>query len=127
MPPRPAISRDWTEGRFFDRWMLVHFIAGVAGGFGNQFFGFSVPGAFGVALAAMSAWELGEFLLGVSEAWSNRLLDIAVGCGGVGFALLAAPRLTPIGERITFAVTLGTALVASAAGWLAYRRRTASR
>lgn len=124
MSARPAFSPDWDEGRFFDRWMLVHFASGAAGGFGNLFFGFTTAGTFAVAIGVMAAWELGEFLLGVDEAWSNRILDIAVGCVGVGLALLVAAQLTPRGERIAFVVTLAVALAASLAGWLAYRRRT---
>lgn len=124
MPTRPAISTDWREGRFYDRWMLVHFVSGVAGGFGNLFFAFTARGALGVALAVMVAWELGEALLGVSEAWSNRLIDIAVGLSGAGLALLVAARLTPNGQRVAFAITLAVAVASSAAGWVAYRRRT---
>lgn len=124
MPPRPAISPDWREGRYFDRWMLVHFMSGVAGGFGNLFFGFTTLGALGVALTVMVVWELGEALLGVREAWSNRIIDIAVGLAGTALALFVAARLTANGERVAFAIALAVALASSAAGWIAYRRRT---
>lgn len=124
MPTRPAISRDWREGRFYDRWMLVHFVSGVAGGFGNLFFGLTTLGVVGVGLAVMAAWELGEALFGVNEAWSNRLLDVVVGVAGVGLALLATPLLTLRGRQIAFVTTFAIAAGASAAGWLAYRRRT---
>lgn len=124
MRTRPAFSPDWREGRYFDRWMFVHFASGVAGGFGNLFFGFTVAGTFGVAIAVMVLWELGEALLGVREAWSNRIIDILVGCVGVGIALFVAARLTATGQRVAFAITLAVALASSAAGWIAYRRRT---
>lgn len=123
MSTRPAVSSDWTEGRFFDRWMFVHFISGVAGGFGNLFFGFTTLGALGVAVAVMTAWELGEALLGVREAWSNRIIDIVVGLAGTALALFVAARLTPQGQRVAFAITFAAAAGSSAAGWLAYRRR----
>lgn len=123
MPTRPAFSPDWREGRYFDRWMFVHFASGVAGGFGNVFFGFSVPMTFAVAIAVMVFWEIGEALLGVREVWSNRFIDVGVGCAGVGLALGAATHLTEPGQRIAFIVTLTVALLTSAAGWLAYRRR----
>lgn len=117
------MSTDWREGRFYDRWMLVHFVSGVAGGFGNLFFGFTTLGALGVALTVMVAWELGEALLGVREAWSNQIIDIAVGLAGAGLALLVAAHLTPKGQRVAFAITFAAAAGSSAAGWLAYRRR----
>lgn len=124
MGTRPAISSDWREGRFYDRWMLVHFISGIAGGFGNLFFHLTTLGALGVAVAVMAAWELGEALLGVREAWSNRLIDIAVGLAGTGLALFVAVHLTPNGQRVAFAITLAVAVTSSAAGWIAYRRRS---
>jgi hypothetical protein len=126
MPTRPAFSPDWREGRFFDRWMLVHLISGVAGGFGNVFFGLSTPRALMLAFAIMLLWEVGELLLGVREAWTNRVLDIGVGMVGAALALLAADRLTPLGHRIAFWLTLAVALTGSVAGWLAFRRRTAN-
>lgn len=103
--------------------MLVHFVSGVAGGFGNLFFGFTTPGALGVALAVMVVWELGEVMLGVREAWSNRIIDIAVGLAGAALALFVAARLTTNGQRAAFAITFAAAAGSSAAGWLAYRRR----
>lgn len=124
MPTRPVFSPDWREGRYFDRWMLVHFMSGIAGGFGNLFFGFTALGALGVAFSVMVVWELGEALLGVREAWSNRIIDIAVGLAGAALALFVAARLTANGQRVAFATTLAVAVASSAAGWVAYRRRT---
>jgi hypothetical protein len=127
MPTRPAFTPDWSEGRYFDRWMLVHFISGIAGGFSNRFFDLSTPMVFVVALAVMGAWELGEWIAGVGESWTNALMDIAIGCGGVALALGLAPRLTPRGEVVAFGLTLAVALVGSVQGWRVYRRRRLSK
>lgn len=123
MPTRPAFSPDWSEGRYFDRWMFVHFISGVAGGFSNRFFDLSTPMVFVVALSVICAWELGERLSGVAEAWSNVLIDIAVGYAGVALAVAIASKLTPQGELIAFWVTFAAASAGSVRGWIAYRRR----
>lgn len=123
MPTRPAFSPDWSEGRYFDRWMLVHFISGVAGGFSNRFFDLSTPMVFVVAVAVMGAWELGERLSGVAESWTNVLIDVAVGCVGVALALGIATQLTPRGELVAFALTFVVAVAGSVMGWIAHRRR----
>ena len=123
MPTRPAFSPDWSEGRFFDRWMLVHFISGVAGGFSNRFFDLTTPMVFVVALGVMAVWELGERLSGVRENWSNVFIDIAVGLAGVTLALAIATQLTPQGELVAFWLTFAVATVGSVRGWIAYRRR----
>lgn len=123
MPTRPAFSPDWSEGRFFDRWMLVHFISGVAGGFSNRFFKLSTPMVLVVALSVMCAWELGERLSGVKENWSNVFIDIAVGLAGVALAVAIATRLTPRGELVAFWLTFAVATVSSVQGWIAYKRR----
>ena len=103
--------------------MLVHFVSGVAGGFSNRFFDLSAPGVFVVAAGMMLAWELGEWKLGVTEHWTNMLLDVAVGCAGVALALVVASRMTPRSEVIAFAITFGVALLGGIVGGLDYRRR----
>ncbi len=123
MTARPAVSPDWGEGRFLDRWMLVHLVSGVAGGFSNVYFKLSVGGVFAVALAAMLLWEAGEYIGGVRESWTNILIDIAIGLLGVSVALGVARALDARGERIAFALTFAMALTGSVLGWIDYRRR----
>lgn len=117
------MSLDWSEGRYFDRWMLVHFISGVAGGFSNFWFDLTTPMVFAVACAVMGIWELAEWVSGVTESWTNILLDIAVGCAGVAVALAVTARLTPRGEVVAFIATFALATAGSTLGWMAYRRR----
>lgn len=123
MPASPAVSLDWSEGRYFDRWMLVHFISGVAGGFSNRWFDLTTPKVFAVAGIVMGIWEFAEWASGVTESWTNILLDIAVGCAGVAVALAIAARLTPRGEVVAFIATFALAAAGSTLGWMAYRRR----
>ncbi|MBA3852841.1 MAG: hypothetical protein C0503_00410 [Gemmatimonas sp.] len=123
MPKRPAVSFDWSEGRFFDRWMLVHFLSGVAGGFSNRWFELSTPMVFVVAVAMMAGWEFGEWKLGVTESLSNIVIDIMVGCAGVGLALAIATRLSPTAEVVAFVATFSVAAAGGVLGFVAYRRR----
>lgn len=125
-PPTPAFSPDWREGRFFDLWMLAHVASGVAGGFSNVFFGLSTAGVYAVALLMMSLWEFGEYLQGVRESWSNRILDIVVGMIGVQIALWIAAPISRRSEFIAFVTTFGLALGLNITGWIAFRRRRAA-
>jgi hypothetical protein len=124
-PLRPAFSSSWREGRFFDLWMFVHFASGVAGGFSNVFFGLSTLGVYLVATLLMSLWELGEYLLGVRESWSNRVLDVVVGLAGVQVALWIAAPLSRRGQSVAFIVGFGLSVAMSIVGWAAFRRRAA--
>jgi hypothetical protein len=123
MPKRPAISPDWKEGRYFDRWMLVHFMSGVAGGFSNVWFELGVPAVLLLGLAMMVAWEFVEVALGVDESAINRVIDVVVGGAGVGLALLAAAWLPVWGEWLAFGLTWGVAIVGGIQGARAAKRR----
>lgn len=124
-PRRPGFSSSWREGRFFDLWMLVHFASGLAGGLSNVFFGLSTLGVYITATVIMILWEVGEYLMGVREAMSNRVLDIVVGLAGAQLALWIAAPLTHRGQVIAFILGFGLAMAASALGWIAFRRRAA--
>lgn len=125
MPKRPAFSPDWNEGRYFDRWMLVHFLSGVAGGFSNVFFAFRPTTVLLLGLATMVAWELVEIATGVDESWINRVIDVFVGEGGVGLALSLAGILSPRAQWLAFALTWVLAAIGGIQGALAARRRRA--
>lgn len=124
MTDRPLVSPDWREGRVYDRWMLVHLMSGVAGGFSNVYFGLSAPVVVAIGLGLMVLWEGVEVLAGIAESWENRLIDLAFGLVGVALALLAAARLGRRAELWAFWVSLVVFAVGDFLGWLAYRRRT---
>lgn len=121
--PIPALSPDFGEGKYFDLWMLVHLISGVAGGFSSVFFRLSTLGVFAVAAIVMLLWELGEYVMGVRESWSNRVLDIAVGLVGVGGALWVAAEWTQRSRLVAFWTTFTVAALLGTLGGIAYRRR----
>jgi hypothetical protein len=120
---RPFVSFTWAEGRYFDLWMVVHWLTGIVGGFSNVFFGLTTPQVFGLGSAMMVAWEVIEYAKGVRESLSNRLLDIVVGLLGTWLALAIAARLSPTGEYVAFGAALASALTGVAFGARAHRRR----
>lgn len=123
MAELPAFSTSWAEGHFFDLWMLVHFASGAAGGFSNVWFDLGLLTLYGLALALMVLWELGEAAAGIGEAFTNRLVDVVVGMAGVALAVGLTPYLGTKGAGFAFVVTLGAALVGMGLGVRSYRRR----
>lgn len=124
MTDRPLVSADWREGRVYDRWMLVHLMSGVAGGFSNVYFGLTVPMVFAVGLGLMVLWEVAEVVAGIAESWENRFIDVAFGMVGVALALLVVPRLGPRAHRLAFVASALLFIAGGVLGWRAYRRRT---
>lgn len=121
--PLPKFSPSWDEGGYFDLWMAVHFISGVAGGFSNVFFDLGTSGVLVVAVLLMLLWELFEYSAGVREAMSNRVIDIAVGLLGVLVALWVSSQVTTRVAGAAFAATFAMSLAGMALGIRAYRRR----
>ena len=107
--------------------MLVHLVAGFAGASTNVLWQLSTPVVYAIALGMMVAWELGEWLFGVREAWENRLLDIMVGLAGVW---LEQALVAPVSRRVEAIACLASILLLAALstlGWVAYRRRERER
>lgn len=123
MRDRPHISWGWDEGRFFDRWMFVHLLCGLACGFANVLVAWPPMGALVATGAAMTAWELGEAVFGVEEAWENRVIDVIVGLAGALLALAVLPRVSPAAGRRLFWSMLTVFAIGDVLGWRAYRRR----
>ncbi len=103
--------------------MVVHFVSGIAGGFSNMFFGLRAPTAALLAALLMAVWELIEYWRGITEFWSNRVLDVVIGAGGALVALRVSATLSHRQQLWSFGVSMVTATVLSTIGWLAYRRR----
>lgn len=121
----PAFSPDWNEGRYFDLWMFVHLLAGIAGGFVNVFTGLANRQVMLLGLLLMVLWEVGEVAIGVFESPLNRCLDILVGMLGVAAALWMAPQVAPMVQRAIFVVTMILALGGMTLGIRDYKRRSA--
>jgi hypothetical protein len=123
---RPMVSLSFAEGKYFDLWMVVHFMSGVAGGFSNVYFALPPFWVFVLAFAMMLAWEVVEYVNGIRESFSNRVVDIAVGLLGVWLALAVAGLLEPPAQWLAFALTLAIGIVGMAFGVRARRRRRVS-
>lgn len=117
------ISWSFAEGRLFDLWMLVHFMAGFTGGLFNTYLALSTATVILVGAGMMILWEVLEWIAGIRESVENRVIDVLVGVAGVGVALQVALRVSADEERLAFRIALGVTAALSAAGWAAYRRR----
>ncbi len=123
MRPTPSITTTWEEGRFFDLWMVVHFLSGLSGGLSNVLFGLSTLGVYALGASLLIVWELVEFARGIRETWENRALDLVVGVAGIAVAQFAAARLEPTWEYAAFGVSAVAFTLGTVRGWLAYRAR----
>ena len=123
MRPTPPITTTWEEGRFFDLWMVVHFLSGLSGGLSNVLFGLSTLGVYALGASLLIAWELVEFARGIRETWENRALDLVVGVAGIAVAQAAAARLDRPWEYAAFGVSAVAFVLGTVRGWLAYRAR----
>lgn len=125
MAPRPPISLTFSEGNYFDLWMVVHFLSGVAGGFSNMFWSLSLGAMLTLAGTLMIVWEIGERAMGVRESWSNMVLDVAVGLAGTFLAATLATRWSHRGQVLAFIATLSVGIALAALGARAAKNRRA--
>jgi hypothetical protein len=126
MTTPPAVTTSFDEGRYFDLWMFVHFISGVAGGFSNVFWELPTAMMYALAVFLMLLWETGEFLARIRESWSNRVIDLVVGIAGVILAERLSRVMLPSREIVAFVACTALALGGLALGVRAYRRRAAT-
>jgi hypothetical protein len=119
----PAISLSYGEGRYFDLWMLVHGVGGVAGGLSNVFFGLSTTNVYLLGVLLMVAWEILEYATGIRESPVNRVIDVAVGLLGIAGALWLAGLLDTTAERIAFLVSGFGFGLGGLLGWRARQKR----
>jgi uncharacterized membrane protein YuzA (DUF378 family) len=121
--PIPRVSFSWREGRYFDLWMVVHFLSGVVGGLSNVFFGLADVQILGLGLVMMLLWEVGEAVKGIRESAANRVLDVIVGLAGA-WAALAFTRITSASVAyVTLALTFVVATTLALLGARARQRR----
>ncbi len=123
MTERKNISTSWREGRYFDKWMVVHWLGGVTGGFSNVFFGLATLNVFLVGAGLMVVWEIAEYIGGIRESQENRVLDIVVGLLGVAIAVASAAWLSPNRERLAFVASGLCFGLGSFFGWAAHQKR----
>lgn len=118
-----AISLTWKEGRYFDRWMIVHFLAGTGGGFSNVFFELPTWGVLAAGSALLVMWEAWEYVRGVRETPANRVIDVIVGLGGTILALTLAARWDEPTEWVAFALVSAAGITGAFFGWIAFLKR----
>lgn len=122
----PGVSVGWAEGRYFDLWMLVHFLTGAVGGLSNVVFQLRHVVIYVLGGAMMVAWEIGERALGVRESLPNQAIDVGIGLVGVWIALWIGARLSQRAEYWLLGLTIVAALALMGVGVRAFKARTRS-
>jgi len=74
----------WTEGKYFDRWSIEHFIAGAGIGIALEIVKFRYPIDVITATGIMIGWEVYECFVPPKEYWQNHIVDVLIGLAGFG-------------------------------------------
>jgi hypothetical protein len=113
------IKSIWQEGRYYDAWVFVHFLAGVVLGFGMIILNIETFTAYMSAVALLILWEFFEMVKNIKEHKENRLGDIVIGILGFMFSFSISPMF--IHNFITpFIICLVVFAVSSIIGWTRY-------
>ncbi len=114
---------SWQEGKYFDLWILVHFLAGLFIGSLSYFLHLSTLSSYIIATVLIVGWEVFEAVFHIKEHNENRGVDIAVGLAGflVGFYVLNILNADLYIKQI---LVIEGALLAllEFMGWLNYRK-----
>jgi len=119
------VTFNWEEGKYFDLWMVVHFLSGTTLAFFFSFLGVSVVLNIVFSLILFVAWEYFEIFFGIRETFVNHIMDVVVDIVGFTPALLIASSVLS-GETI-FALFLFSAILflgLALLGFLDYRERS---
>jgi hypothetical protein len=114
-----SIKSIWQEGRYYDAWMFVHFLAGVVLGFSMIILKVETFTAYMLTVVLLILWEFFEIIKKIVEHKENRLGDIVIGILGFIFSFSISPIfihnfLTP------FIVCLVVFIISSIIGWTRY-------
>lgn len=114
-----SIKSIWQEGRYYDAWMFVHFLAGVVLGFGMIILKLETFTAYMTAIVLLILWEFFEIIKKIVEHKENRLGDIAIGTLGFVFSFSISPMF--IHNFVTpFVVCMVVFIASSIIGWTRY-------
>lgn len=98
----------WKHRHYLDLWSFVHLLSGMLLGAGCVFLALGFMHAFLLSSALLIAWEILEWLVGISETAGNIFLDIAIGIGGF---LLASYWYLTLGMAFDLRAVGGVAIV----------------
>ena len=113
------IKSIWQEGRYYDAWMFVHFLAGVCLGFGMIILKVETFTAYMSAIVLLFLWEFFEIIKKIVEHKENRLGDIIIGTLGFAFSFSISPMFIH-NFLIPFMVCLVVFTISCIIGWTRY-------
>ena len=121
----PNVSWTYDEGKYFDMWMIVHFLTGTVIGTGAYLLGFNAIVAYTGTFVGLALYEVVEDVFGVEETVENRLTDIVFGYAGFApFYAFVAPHVSLFVNQTLFVTSGFLVTVVSVLGWRAYKKRS---
>lgn len=117
----PSVSWGWTQGYFWDLWMVVHILAGMFFGSLFRLFSLSDKNAIVVTITLLIAWEIFEKVKHITEPWLNTITDVVVGAAGFLVMFFILPQWANRIDVVLVILLLWTFL--SVLGWRAWLAR----
>lgn len=120
---RKIVLDSWGGGIFFDRWMVIHFLAGFLIAYIALRFlalpkSVAASGTFGLLIV----WEVVERLRNIYEPYPNIAIDVFVGM--LGFVVvLHLPRLDPPADWVIVIFLVAVLASLNYFGWHAWKER----
>lgn len=120
----PGISWTYDEGKYFDMWMVVHFLTGTVIGLGTYLLGFNPVLAYTGTFVGLAIYELVEEFFDIEETLENRLTDIVFGYAGFAlFYPLISPMFSTFGNQMLLVAAGALVIIGAVLGWRAYDKR----
>lgn len=120
---KKVLLSSWGGAIYLDRWMGVHFLAGVVLGFVFRLSDVAFATSMVIIGIILVAWEVFEWGMSIYEPWQNTLLDIVVGLVGAGLVLFVIPSFSFGTDMTIGGVLLLLYIVISILGWRAWCKR----
>jgi CHASE2 domain-containing sensor protein len=114
-----SIKSIWQEGRYYDAWMFVHFLAGVVIGLGALILNIQILAAYISTVILLVLWEVFEVIEDIREHKENRAGDVVIGLLGFILSFSFLPLFLN-NFWVPFISCSFIFLVSSVVGWTRY-------
>jgi len=123
---KPIVLDSWLGGKYFDWWMVLHFLGGFVIELSLLLLGLKMIVSSIITLLVLVLWEIYEYKKLIYEPISNKIIDIIVGLIGIGASIWVFKIL----ENVSFVVVLASAFLIWAVlgiwGWQSWQERVKS-
>jgi len=117
---REFVENLWKEGRYIDWWAAVHLIAGSTLGIIFRLIEVPIRLAITIVFSLLVFWEIFERLLGITEMWQNRVIDIIIGLSGFIIGYYSNRVMSKTASIFLLLILVFLLIILNVVGWRAY-------